>query len=373
VRVDSLVVGGGVVGLAIARALQGAGREVVLVERHRHLGSETSSRNSEVIHAGLYYPTHSLKARLCVAGKIKLYQFADAHGVPVRKLGKLVVATSEIEIAALRGLMDQARRNDVSDITLLGPREAQVLEPALRCAAACLSPSSGMIDSDALLRTLEAQFLDNGGTLALQTQVLSLHTLDGSGMRAKMESSAGEQSEIEASLVVNAAGHGAAKLAATLDYPTDYKPPPVYLAKGHYYLLSGPAPFSRLIYPLPTSDGLGIHFSMDEAGQARFGPDVDWVETLDYSFDDPDGLRRQRFITNIQRYWPDLPTAALSEGYTGIRPKLQRPGGAAQDFAVHGPEQHGVQGLISLFGIDSPGLTSSLAIAELVASMARQS
>lgn len=368
-HLDVLVIGGGAVGLAIARALRLQGREVVVIEQRGQVGTETSARNSGVIHAGLYYSPGSLKARLCVEGKQRLYRFCQEFDVLHRRLGKLVVATHEDDVARLKALMERARSNGVEDVRFLTSGDAKALEPDLTCLAACLSPSSGFVDSDAFVRALEADFLDKGGDIALQTTAVRLESRSGE-LVVLTRTGAGDETELTANLIINAAGHGASQLAATLAYPGGYAPPPVFLGKGHYFYLSGKAPFTHLIYPMPTASGLGIHFSLDAAGQARFGPDVEWVETFSYGFDGDNKARQERFEVDIRRYWPGLAEGALTPGFTGIRPKLQRPGGPAQDFAIHGPDQHGVPGLVSLMGIDSPGLTSSLAIAAYVERLA---
>ncbi len=365
--IETLVIGGGVVGLAIARALALAGHEVMLIERHDRLGTETSARNSEVVHAGLYYPTGSMRARLCVAGKELLYRFCDENGVAAKRCGKLLVATTEAELPKLHAIAEQAARNGVNDLVALSGEAARELEPAVSCIAAYLSPSTGVIDAAGLVAALDGHVTSLGGSVVLSTTATSLdRTADGL-WRIGIESG-GETASLTAKRVVNAAGHGATTLADSIT-ATDYRAPRTYPAKGHYFSLSSRSPFHRLIYPMPQGAWLGVHLTLDVAGRAKFGPDIEWVDDLDYRFDDPNGERRATFEREIRRYWPGLPDGALVPDYTGIRPKIYREGEPAGDFTIHGEKEHGLPGLVALYGIESPGLTSSLAIGELVAGM----
>lgn len=362
-RIECLVVGSGVVGLAVARALARDGREVVIVERHGRIGSEISSRNSEVIHAGLYYPAGSLKARLCVRGRELLYEFCGTRGVAHRRCGKLVVATSEAQVAALRGIAEAARANGVADLALLDGPAALALEPALACVGALLSPSTGIVDAHGLMLALLGEAENAGANLALQSPVAQLMAgPTGIAVRLAGEAAPG----LMANWVINCGGLGAVDLARRIAGLPASAIPVLRFAKGNYFSLSGKAPFSRLIYPVPEPGGLGVHFTLDLAGQARFGPDVEWVVSPDYAVD---AARGTAFEEAVRAYWPDLPAGALAPAYAGIRPKIMGPGEPAADFRIDGPGEHGVAGLINLFGIESPGLTASLAIGEAVASM----
>ncbi len=359
-QVDCVVVGAGVVGLAVARALAQRGLETIALESELGIGTGTSSRNSEVIHAGIYYPAGSLKAALCVRGKALLYDFCASHGVPHRRCGKLIVATSPGQEAELQRLQAAGRANGVADLELLSAAQTQQLEPALRAEAALLSPSTGIVDSHALMLALQGDFEAAGGMLALGSPVLSGEVaLDGIVLQM-----GGEQPmALHAGMVVNAAGLQAQALAQKIAGLSPGQVPPLHLAKGNYFSLAGRAPFSRLVYPVPEPGGLGVHLTLDLAGQARFGPDVQWVDALDYPVDP---ARGDGFYAEIRRYWPALADGALQPAYAGIRPKLVGPGAPAADFLIQGPAQHGVPGLVNLFGIESPGLTASLAIAERV-------
>ncbi len=360
--VECAVVGAGVVGLAIARALALQGREVVVLEAEDAIGTHTSSRNSEVIHAGIYYPAGSLKARLCVAGKRALYAYCADRGVPYDNCGKLIVACAEDELAGLDRLRRQAAANGVGDLEFLPPRVVQQLEPELRCVGALRSPSTGIIDSHALMLAYQGEAEANGAMIAFQSPVEGGRVTE-QGAEIKVGGAAAMA--LRCRYLVNSAGLGAPALAASLqDFPPAHVPPG-YLCKGNYFTLTGvKSPFRRLIYPAPEQAGLGVHVTLDLAGQARFGPDVEWVDRLDY---DVDPGRAQSFYAAIRRYWPGLPDGALAPGYAGVRPKLQKKGEPAKDFMIEGPAEHGVPGVVNLFGIESPGLTASLAIAELVA------
>jgi L-2-hydroxyglutarate oxidase LhgO len=363
--VECLVIGAGVVGLGVARALARRGHEVVIVEAAGLIGSETSSRNSEVIHAGIYYPAGSLKARLCVDGKKALYAYCDERGITHKRCGKLIVAADEAQIADLEALKKKAEANGVDDLQWLTRDQALVLEPQLHCIAALLSPSTGIIDSHGLMLAYQGEAVDHGAMLALGSPVLRGRAAhDG----IVIETGGNEPMQLKARLVVNAAGLNAQRIAAAIDGIRTESVPGCYYAKGNYFILSGmKPPFSRLIYPVPEPGGLGIHVTIDLGGQMRFGPDVEWVEGIDYAVDP---ARGEKFYAAVRRYWPGLPDGAIQPGYAGIRPKLSPSGGKADDFVIHGPEQTGLPGLINLFGIESPGLTASLALGEYVADLA---
>lgn len=355
-HVEVAVIGAGVVGLAIARALAQQGREVVVIEAAGAIGTGISSRNSEVIHAGLYHPAGSLKAQLCVRGKALLYDYCAARGIAHRRCGKLVVATRAADLPRLAALAASGAANGVDDLRLLTRAETQALEPALQAAGALWSPSSGIVDSHVLMTALLADAEQAGATLALASPVTG-GARDGSGWRLQV----GGDFELGARRVVNAAGLFAAQLAVALGTPA----PALRFARGHYFSLAGRAPFARLIYPLPVDGGLGVHLTLDLGGQARFGPDVQWLPdtdpaTLDYAVDP---ALAPRFEAEVRGYWPGLPAGALQPAYSGIRPKLSGPGEAAADFCI----DTGTPGLVQLFGIESPGLTASLALAEAVA------
>ncbi len=353
-KLDAVVIGAGVVGLAVARALALAGREVVILEGEDAIGTHTSSRNSEVIHAGIYYPKGSLKARSCVAGKELLYEYCVSHGVPHRRCGKLIVATDEKQLDELRGIQAKAHANGVTDVVWMTRNQALALEPELQCVAALYSPSTGIIDSHALMLAYLGDAEAKGAMLALKSPLEKCEVVsDGFVL----------QESIHAKTVVNSAGLKAPSIAKAIKgYPAE-KAPGEYYAKGNYYSLNRKNPFSRLVYPVPEPGGLGVHVTLDLAGQARFGPDVEWVEKISY---DVDPRRADRFYAAIRRYWPGLTDASLSPGYAGIRPKTTGPKEPAPDFEIQGPREHGVPGLVHLFGIESPGLTSSLALAAMV-------
>jgi L-2-hydroxyglutarate oxidase LhgO len=371
--VETVVVGAGVVGLAIARALALAGQEVMVLERHDRIGSETSSRNSEVIHAGIYYPPGSLRAQLCVAGKAQLYRFCAENGVAHTRCGKLLVATEEIEIKRLEAIAANAAQNGVDDLRRLSGEEARKLEPELACIAAYLSPSTGVIDSHGLMLALEGHLTSSGGEVVLNTTVTDLAApADASGEFRIATRSGDETSTLSAKNVVLAAGLGGTELGKMPSYPRDYRVPKTYPAKGHYFTLSSKAPFRHLVYPMPQGAWLGVHLTLDVTGRAKFGPDIEWKEWVSYDFEDPAGERRITFEHEIRRYWPGLPDGALHPDYVGVRPKIYRQGEPAADFAIHGPDTHGVAGLVALYGIESPGLTSSLAIGDHVAALFAQ-
>ena len=358
--VECVVVGAGVVGLAVARALALAGREVVILEAEDAIGSHTSSRNSEVIHAGIYYPKGSLKARACVAGRRRLYAYCAEHGVPHRRCGKLIVATHEKQIPELKAIREKAHANGVTDVVEIPAREALRMEPALHCVGALHSPSTGIIDSHALMLAYLGDAEAAGAMLALKSPLDRVFTTE-----SAFELQVGE-TKILAKTLVNSAGLKAPSVARMISgFPAEKTPRELY-AKGNYYSLAGRPPFSRLIYPVPEPGGLGVHLTLDLAGQARFGPDVEWVDGIRY---DVDPRRAERFYAAIRRYWPGLPDGALAPGYSGIRPKISGPDEPAADFVIQGPAEHGVPGLVNLFGIESPGLTASLALADDVAAI----
>ena len=363
-RVECVVIGAGVIGLAVARRLAQAGREVILLEAAEAIGTVTSSRNSEVIHAGIYYPAGSLMARMCVAGKRALYEYCRDHGIPQRKCGKLIVATTAKETERLQSIRAHAEANGVLDLQMLSGVDALALEPALNCDAALLSPSTGIIDSHAYMLALRGDAEDSGAACAFHTPLLHAKAVAG---RIELDAGGAMPMSLECRLLINAAGLAAPAVARRIDgMPIDLIPP-AYFAKGNYFSCSARAPFSHLIYPVPEPGGLGVHLTLDMAGQARFGPDVEWVDSIDYAVDP---ARAERFYPAIRRYWPALPDGALMPSYSGIRPKIVPPAVATQDFLIQGPRDHGVGGLINLFGIESPGLTSSLAIADYVGELA---
>ena len=363
-RVECLVIGAGVVGLAVARELAAAGREVIVVEAADRIGTGVSSRHSEVIHAGLYYAPGSLKARLCVEGRERLYAFCRSRGVGHRQTGKLIVATDPTQHPALERIAARAAANGVTDLRWLEPGEATALEPALRCTGALLSPSTGIVDSHGVMDALHAEALDAGAMFAFETPVVGGEVAgDGIAVRTGGD----EPMELHCSAVVNAAGLGAQSVARSIRGVPESTVPTLYMAKGNYFALRGRAPFGHLIYPAPESAGLGVHLTLDLAGQARFGPDVQWVDTEDY---DVDPGRAAAFYAGVRRWWPDLEDGSLIPAYSGIRPKLQAPGEPRADFAILGPADHGVAGLVNLFGIESPGFTAALAIAPRVAGLA---
>ena len=363
-KVECVVVGAGVIGLAVARRLAQAGREVIVLEAAEGIGTVTSSRNSEVIHAGIYYAAGSLMARMCVGGKQALYRYCADHGIPHRNCGKLIVATTPKETEKLQSIRAHAAANGVLDLQALSGDEARKLEPALNCDAALLSPSTGIIDSHAFMLALRGDAEDAGAACAFHTPLLHAKA---EGGRIELDAGGEAPIALECRLLVNAAGLGASAIARSIDGMPIEIIPRAYLAKGNYFSCNARAPFSRLIYPVPEPGGLGVHLTLDLAGQARFGPDVEWVDTIDYAVDP---ARAERFYPAIRRYWPTLPDGALVPGYSGIRPKIVPPAVAVQDFLIQGPRDHGVDGLINLFGIESPGLTSSLAIADYVGELA---
>ncbi|MGI4776639.1 MAG: NAD(P)/FAD-dependent oxidoreductase [Janthinobacterium lividum] len=360
--VDCVVVGAGVVGLAIGRSLALAGREVIVLEAEAAVGTGTSSRNSEVIHAGIYYATGSLKARFCVQGRDELYAYASERAIPHRRCGKLIVATVPAQVSQLEAIVAKGHANGVTDLAMLTRDQARALEPDLECLAAVHSPSTGIVDSHAFMLSLQGDIENSGGLVVLMSPVTAascttegivLEMADGTKLRCRS--------------VVNCAGLFAPALASRFEgLPADAVPT-AHFAKGSYFTLSGRAPFTHLIYPVPEAGGLGVHLTLDLGGQAKFGPDVQWVALPDDLVVDPS--RGDAFYAEVRRYWPALEDGALVPGYAGIRPKISGPGESAADFRIDAPCVHGVAGLVNLFGIESPGLTSSLAIARHVSAV----
>lgn len=362
-RVECAVIGAGVVGLAIARKLAMQGREVVVLEAESAFGTHTSARNSEVIHAGIYYATGSLKAQLCVAGKQLLYRYCEEHDIAHRRIGKIIVASDETQIAGLEKYEAQAQINGVTDLTWLDAAQLHELEPEVRSVAGVLSPSTGIIDSHGLMLGYLGDAEQHGASLALQSPVLG-GGIEDDGIR--LDVGGAEPMSLRCQAVVNSAGLSAQTVARSINGVPPHAIPPSYYAIGHYYTLAGKAPFRRLIYPVARQDWLGVHVTIDLAGQVKFGPDFSWIDRVDYRFDDG---REAAFYEAIRFYYPGLRDGALQPGYTGIRPRITGPGEPAQDFVIQGKEAHGIAGLVNLFGIESPGLTSSLAIAHQVATM----
>jgi D-amino-acid oxidase len=360
-RVDAVVIGAGVVGLACARQLARAGRETVILERESAIGQGISSRNSEVIHAGLYYLPGSLKARLCVRGRELLYDYCASHGVEHARPGKWIVATRPEQVPRLEELARRAEANGVTDIELIDREQARSGEPALACTAVLVSPSTGIIDSHGLMLALQGDFEAEGGAIAFDSPVVDGVKRNG---RFRLQIGGESPSRVETAIVVNATGLDAPSLAKSIASRSMASVPATCYAKGNYFALDGKAPFSRLIYPLPEPGGLGIHLTLDLQGGARFGPDVEWVDAPEYHVTES---RRDRFVEAIRSYWPDADINRLHPAFAGVRPKLGSPESPHDDFMIHGTESHGETGLVNLFGIESPGLTASLAIAEEVA------
>ena len=349
------------IGLAVGRALSLRGHDVIVAEKAEGIGTGVSSRNSEVVHGGMYYPAASLKARHCIAGRRALYAFCESHNVPFRRLGKLVVATDDAEARKIASIHAQGLENGVEGMEMLGGEAARRLEPNLECVAALHSTQTGIVDSHALMLALLGEIEDHGGALAVHTPVERVRRSDG---QWRVEFGGATPDTIAFDAVVNCAGLGAQGVAgATEPYPAA-RVPPLVLAKGNYFVCAGPRAFSRLVYPAPVDGGLGVHVTLDLAGQVRFGPDVEWIEMLDFAVA-PE--RAESFYAAIRRYWPGLPDGALSPDYAGVRPKLTGKGQAAADFVVDGPAEHGLAGLVHLFGFESPGLTASLSVADDVA------
>jgi L-2-hydroxyglutarate oxidase LhgO len=364
-NVDCVVIGAGVIGLAVARALALAGREVIILEAADSIGTGTSSRNSEVIHAGIYYPKGSLMARACVVGRRMLYEYCADHGVPHRNCGKLIVATNGQESDLLQSIKGRAEANGVEGMQLLSGNAATQLEPNLRCTAALLSPATGIVDSHSYMLALQGDAESHGAMLAIRSPVTGGRVVDGG---IELTVAGAEPMELRCRLVINSAGLYAPDVAGKIAGMPSGRIPTAYYAKGNYFTLTGRSPFTRLIYPVPVPGGLGVHITVDLGGQAKFGPDVEWIDSIDYSVDPH---RSDKFYAAVRKYWPALKDGALQPGYAGIRPKTVPPGAPAQDFIVQGPAEHGVPGLVNLFGIESPGLTASLALAEHVCALAQ--
>jgi L-2-hydroxyglutarate oxidase LhgO len=361
-RVECVVIGAGVIGLAIARAMAMRGHEVVVLEKAHMIGTETSSRNSEVIHAGIYYQTGSLKAKLCVEGKERLYRYLPEHGVRYSRVGKLVVATEPDQIPALERLEKTAAENGVMDLEWLTEQQATELEPELNCHAALLSPSTGMMDSHGLMLAYQGEAEDHGAMIAFNSPVVA-GWIEQSGFLVEV---GGEQpTQIACDILINSGGLWAQEIARTIEGIPPETIPRRYLAKGCYFTLAGKPPFKRLIYPAPEVKfaSLGLHVTVDLGGQVRFGPDLEWVDEIDY---DVPADRAAKFYETIRHYYPGLKDGTLHPGYAGVRPKLQKPGGTPEDFLIQGPAMHGVPNLVMLYGMESPGLTSSLAVADEV-------
>ncbi len=366
--IETAVIGGGAVGLSIAVACARYGQETYLFERRAGLGQDMTSRSSEVIHAGIYYPAGSLKAAMCVAGRRRLYEFAAENAIGCKRTGKLIVATAQSEVAMLRALGDRAVANGVADLSWLEPPEARAIEPDLACEAALLSPSTGIIDSHGLVQALEGQFLARGGSVVLNSELAAVRCVPDNAFKLRFET-AGNEATLTARNLIVAAGLGMAELGTALPRAGSYVPPLTSFAKGHYFSLQCQSPFRHLIYPVPVDGGLGTHLTLDLQGRARFGPNVEWIDRIEYDFDDADGRRKQDFEVSIRRYWPGLPSGVLAPDYTGIRPKLSRPSEPTRDFEVHGRIHHGIARMVTLYGIESPGLTSCLALADHCAAM----
>lgn len=360
-ELDAVVIGGGVIGLAVARALALRGRAVTLLESEARLGQHTSSRNSEVIHAGIYYPPGSLKARLCVAGKALLYAYAEQNSVPHRRVGKLIVATRDDEVPALEKIRSNAEQCGVTDLEWLETKDVTALEPAVNAVRGLFSPSTGIIDSHAFMSALRRDAVEHGAEAVTSSPVLGGRVRDGGGF--ELDIGGAEPTTVRCRTLVNAAGLWAQDVARSIQGVPASCIPGQYFAKGHYFTLNGKSPLRHLVYPVPVPGGLGVHVTLDLTGQARFGPDVSWIDGVDYSFEEG---RETRFYEAIRRYFPTLGDGALTPGHTGIRPKLGGAAEAAQDFLVQSEREHGVPGLVNLYGIESPGLTASLALAEQV-------
>jgi L-2-hydroxyglutarate oxidase LhgO len=352
-KADCIIIGAGVIGLAVARELALAGREVIILERAGAIGTETSARNSEVIHSGLYYPPDSLKARLCVEGRHRLYSYCLERGVEARPIGKLLVAASEAQVPKLAAIKQNAARNGVRDLNWLSSEDVRALEPEVRCAAALFSPGTGILDSHAFMLTLQGDLEDAGGVIAFNSTVVS-GSVPGDGIVLRTQETA-----VKAKLVINASGLHATAVAQSIDGIPKRLIPRAWFAKGNYFALKGLSPFKHLVYPMPEAAGIGIHATLDLGGAVRFGPDVEWIETIDYIVDEK---RAPLFEEAIRQYWPALPENALAPAYCGIRPKIAGPGEPSADFMIQGPRDHGIEGFWNLFGIESPGLTASLAV-----------
>lgn len=363
--VDCVVVGAGAVGLAVARSLAVAGRDVIVLEAADCIGSGTSSRNSEVIHAGIYYPRGSLKARLCVRGREMLYRYCAERGVPHRRCGKLIVATDAPQVAKLEELAGKAAANGCSDLEMIDARAVHALEPEIRAVAALISPSTGIIDTHGLMLAYQGEAEDHGAMLAFNSPIVGGEVVPGG---IEIRTGGAEPMRLRCRLLVNAAGLHAQEVASSIEGIPASTIPARHLAKGNYFTLPGRPPFKRLVYPVPEQGGLGVHATIDMGGQVRFGPDVEWVDRIDYRVDIK---RADRFYAAIRTYWPALPDGVLQPGYSGIRPKIVPQGTPDADFLIQGEAEHGIPGLVNLYGIESPGITASLALGEAVAALVR--
>lgn len=364
---DTIVVGGGVVGIAVARQIALAGREVAVLEAESEIGTHTSSRNSEVVHAGIYYPLNSLKATLCLAGRERLYEYCEQRKVPHRRIGKMIVAGVASSEEGLQSILKQGRTNGVTDLQLLSKAQVNSREPAVHATAGIFSPSTGIVDSHELLMALLADLESANGVVVCNSRIDRV-VASGNGFDVLIDD--GDETVVRCRNLVNAAGLWAAGLALRISGLESRFVPAAYFAKAHYFSFTGRSPVSMLVYPLPEDGGLGIHATLDMAGALRFGPDVEWVDNISYDFET---RRKDSFVAAIRTYLPGIESTRLQPGYTGIRPKLSGPGEAVADFRIDGPETHGINGLINLFGIESPGLTACLAIADQVSAKLQQS
>lgn len=367
-QIDCIVAGAGVIGLATARQLATLGFEVLLIEANDTIGSGTSSRNSEVIHAGIYYPQGSAKARFCVAGRKALYRYLADRGLPHRRCGKLIVATDDAQTATLHRIARSAAENRVDDLRMLDRDEVLSIEPDVQATAALLSPSTGILDSHAYMMSLQADAEAHGAAIAFETSITGGRVDGDKVILSTLDRASGTGFELATTLFVNAAGLGAQGIAGRIAGFPQASIPPLRMAKGNYFSVPGHSPFSHLIYPVPVEGGLGVHLTFDLAGQMRFGPDVEWIDRLDYAVDP---RRAAVFYDEIRRYWPALQDGTLAPAYCGIRPKTSGPGEAVSDFQIDGEAAHGLRSVINLFGLESPGLTASLAIAAHVGELAR--
>ena len=366
---EAVVIGAGVVGLAVARALARAGREVVILEKNDHIGQETSARNSEVIHAGIYYPKNSLKAALCVEGRERLYTFCESRGVGHKRLGKLIVSTHADQGEQLAALLRHAAGNGVADLKQIGKMEISALEPELSVSEGLFSPSTGIIDSHAYMLALLGDAEAAGASLVREAEMISVTRQSDS--HHLIVRNAGEVVTLQAAILINCAGLWAPRVAERIESLDRKFVPPTFLAKGNYVTLNVRSPFRHLVYPVPEPGGLGVHLTLDMGGAARFGPDVEWLETNDPAMIDyavSPALPAQ-FAPRIATYWPRVTAEMLTPAYSGVRPKIGGPKDPNADFRIEGPATHGLPGLVNLFGIESPGLTASLAIAEKVKGM----
>jgi L-2-hydroxyglutarate oxidase LhgO len=362
--IETIVVGAGVVGLATARSLAAKGQEVLVLERHDLIGSETSSRNSEVIHAGIYYPPGSRRARQCVAGKGMLYRFCAENGIAHRRCEKLLVATEEGQLGKLAAIRETAAANGVADLVPLTAEEAHRIEPEIRCVAALLSPSTGIVDSHGFMVALEGHIETAGGQVVLNSPVDRITPV--ADRLFRLDVGGASAMSITARNVVISGGLSATTLARTIRFASGYAPPETYYAKGQYYALDGRSPFQRHIYPMPQGAWLGLHVTVDLSGRCKFGPDIEWIPEVDYTFD---SSKLAKFLDFIRSYYPGLDETRIHPDYTGIRPKLYREGEPVPDFLVHGEREHAMPGLVMLFGIESPGLTAALALGDEVAAL----